>query len=91
MKKPVLFISLIIVILSIVQIIVSNNLSTKGVLLGKLEDEIKAYKKENYLIREKLLLASSFTNIASKAGSLGFVDDKSQIVLSPSLVLAVKQ
>lgn len=94
MKKPIFFIIFIvstIIVLSIIQIVVSNNLSTKGVLLGNLEDGLKTYRKENYIIREKLLLASSFTNIASKAGEFGFIEEKSRIVLSPSLILAVKQ
>lgn len=94
MKKSLFFINFIIFIiitLSVIQVVVSNSLSTKGVLLSQLEDEIRIYKKENSLIREKVLVMSSFTNIASKAGELGFVEDKSQIVLTPTLLLAVKQ
>lgn len=93
MKKPFLFVSIIvltIIILSIIQITVSNNLSTEGVVLGKLEDEISVYKKDNYLIREKLLVVASLTNIASKAENLGFTDDRSHIVLTPSFVVAIK-
>lgn len=94
MKKSLFFINFIIFViitLSVIQVIVSNSLSTKGVLLSQLEDEIRIYKKENSLIREKVLVMSSFTNIASKAGELGFAEDKSQIVLTPTLLLAVRQ
>jgi len=93
MKKPSLFISVIvltIVVLSIIQITVSNNLSTEGVALGKLEDEISVYKKDNYLIREKLLVVSSLTNVASKSENLGFTEDKFRIILTPSFVVAIK-
>lgn len=94
MKKPILFVLFIIgtvFILSIVQVVVSNSLSTKGVSLGKLEDEKGAYKKENTLLKEKLLLASSYTNIASSAGTLGFVRSKAQVYLTSPLPLAFRQ
>lgn len=84
MRKPVLFIVLIIgivVSLSIVQVSVSNNLSTTGVELAKIEEQIDLYKKENSVLQEKLLIASSFDTIASKAGEMGFVEEKSRVFL----------
>ena len=93
MKKPVLFLSLLtlfIITLTIVQIVVSNNLSTKGVSLGKLEDEIRAYKKENTLLREKMLTLASFTNVASKAAELGLTTQKSEVYLNASVPLAIR-
>lgn len=94
MKKPIFFVAsiiFIVVFLSIIQIVVSSNLSTKGVSLGKLEDEKSAYKKENALLKEKLLLASSYTYIASEAGTLGFVRSKAQVYLTSPLPLAFRQ
>ncbi|MBI2190045.1 MAG: hypothetical protein HYY87_02970 [Candidatus Levybacteria bacterium] len=94
MKKPVFFILFIIgivFILSVVQIVVSNSLSTKGVTLGKLEDETSLYKKENALLKEKLLLASSYTHIASEAGILGLVRNLRQTSLTSPLPLAFRQ
>lgn len=81
MKKPILFIVLIITIivsLSIVQVTVSNNLSTTGVELAKIEEKITQYKKENALLQEKLLIASSLDTIASKAAGMGFVEEKAR-------------
>lgn len=92
MKKPVLFIILIITIvvsLSIIQVSVSNNLSTTGVELAKIEEKIMIYKKENAVLQEKLLLASSFDTIASKAGEMGFIEEKSRVFL-PKLPLAAR-
>lgn len=94
MKKPVFFVLFIIgavFILSVVQIVVSNSLSTKGVSLGKLEDETNLYKKENALLKEKLLLVSSYTRIASEAGMLGFVRHQGQVYLASPLPLAFRQ
>lgn len=81
MKKPILFIILIITIiisLSVVQVTVSNNLSTTGVELAKIEEKIIAYKKKNALLRQKLLAASSLDTIASKAAEMGFVEEKAR-------------
>lgn len=85
MKKPIIFIIAIICIivsLSIVQVTVSNNLSTTGVELAKIEEKITFYKKENAVLKEKLLISSSLDSIASKAAELGFVEEKSRVFLS---------
>ena len=77
--------------LSVVQGAVSNKMSTKGVLVGKIEEQINKYKTENAILSEKLLVYSSFTNVQKKAFMLGFAKDKRQIVISSSVPLAVKQ
>ncbi|MBP9719146.1 MAG: hypothetical protein KBD46_01650 [Candidatus Levybacteria bacterium] len=84
MKKPILFIIVIITIvvsLSVTQVTVSNNLSTTGIELAKIEEQIMTYKKENAMLKEKLLTASSFTTIASAAAELGFVEVKTRVFL----------
>lgn len=81
----------IVVILTVIQIVISNSLSTKGVSLGKLEDQLHSYEIDNAMLREKLLQYASFTNIASRAAEQGFVPHKSQVVYSSPLPLAVKQ
>jgi cell division protein FtsL len=93
MKKPILFIALIIAIivgLSIVQVTVSNSLSTTGIELAKIEDQIDAYKKENAKLSEELLTVSSFDTIASKAAAMGFVEEKKHLVLTSPLPIAAK-
>lgn len=85
------FLFLVIIILSIIQTAVSNRLSTSGIVLGKIEDEIRYYKTENASLAEGFFLASSLSNIASRAGVLGFVKEKSPLVLSTSDVVAVRQ
>lgn len=94
MKKPALItivLLLTVVMLSIVQTIMSNSLSTSGILLSKIQEESHFYKSENITLSEKLLAESSLTNLASKASELGFVENKSQFVLNSSLPLAIRQ
>lgn len=94
MKKPISFITFLtctILFLSIVQVVVSNRLSTAGTTLGKLQDEIKQYGTKNALLSEKLLIASSLMQIASSAANLGFVEGKSSVILTNPLPLAVKR
>ena len=94
MKKPVLII--IFFIISIIslwttQVLISNRLSTTGIELQKIQSEIARYKKENTLIKEKVLEASSLLKVSQKAKTLGFVESKSQIYLSDPLPLALNQ
>lgn len=85
------FLFLIIILLSIAQAVVSNRLSTSGIFLGKIEEEIRYYKTENASLAEGFFLATSLNNIASRAAILGFAREKSPLVLTTSDVVAVKQ
>lgn len=78
----------IIVCLSLVHIIVANILSTTGVELDLLQSELIKYHKENTLLREKVLMDTSLTKIASTAAELGFVDAKANIYLSENVPIA---
>lgn len=80
----------IIILLSITQAVVSNKLSTKGVMLREIEEETHYYKTQNNKLLEKLLSYSSLTNLATRAAQLGFARIKEQLVLSSSQPLAVK-
>lgn len=92
--KSKVFVRLIIstiVLLSILQIIVSNSLSTTGLELGKIEEELSVYKRENALLRQEYLTVTSFTYIAEKAQEIGLTEEKTDMVLDSSLPLAIKQ
>lgn len=79
---------IIILFLSLAQTVISNMLSTAGSRLSEIDRELAFYKTQNDQIRETLLSASSLTTIASEAAILGFVDKKSQLVLTSSLPIA---
>jgi cell division protein FtsL len=93
MKKPMALLSLLFVVivgLSIVQIALSNQMATTGTELTTLTKKIDDYKKENTLLNEKVLEASSLTALDARAQKLGFVPETSQIDLSTPLPLALK-
>ena len=94
MRKPSLIIALligIIISLSIVKAIVYNRLSTGGVFVSKVEEEVNSYKTQNAKLLEKLLTLSSLTNIKERAKKEGFNNqDKSLMVLKTSKPLAVR-
>ncbi len=91
MKKPALILLtllFIIIFLSVARITVANRISTSGIALASIEDQVSSYKKENLILQEKLLTVSSFTQISSRAGELGFVPDKGNFVISTSIPVA---
>ena len=85
------FLTVVIIGLSIVQISLSNRIATDGSQLAQLDQQINVYKRQNILIQEQVLQASSLTNIEQKAEKLGFVEANSAIYLSTPLPLALKQ
>lgn len=91
MKKPVLFIILNLVViigLSIAQVVAANSISTTGIELGKIQDQITQLEKENEVLKEQVLTLSSLTTIASRASDMGFEEGKSTLVISQPLPLA---
>jgi cell division protein FtsL len=94
MNKKTFILAIVIftvIALSVTQVVVSNRLSTAGIEVGEIEDQIREYKAQNSILSEKIFQASSLSNISSKASKLGFIEGKSQLVLKTSLPLAVKR
>ena len=78
----------IIIFLTLVQVIVSNVLSTTGAGISSLENGVEVYKKDNSLLKEKLLFISSLTYVATEAANIGFLNNKSSLFVSSSLPIA---
>jgi len=94
MKKPALLIfslCILIAALSVIRIFISNNIATSGVVLGKIQEQIESYELENSVLAEKLFSISSLTNISQKAYDLGYREQKSELVLTSKLPVAIKQ
>lgn len=92
-KKPLSFISflgVIIVVLTVLQVGVSNRLSTTGFTLAKIQQDIIDLHLKNTRLSEQVLSESSFTRIASQAATLGYVEAKNPFFISPQLPLARK-
>lgn len=91
MKKPVFLLAILIFIivgLLVIRTVISNTISTSGVVLGKTQDKLIKYKTENILLREKIFTLSSLSNISSAAGQIGFVGSKSNFALSKTRPIA---
>ena len=91
MKKSAIIVSLIlcvVVVLSLIQVVVANRLSTTGIEVSKMQQTIRDYKHKNAILKEKILKEAAFTEIASKAATLGFVESKNNLYLSTPLPLA---
>ncbi len=94
MKKPALILStliFVILVLSVVRITVANRISTSGIALQNMENQVSSFRKENLILQEKLLTVSSFTQIASKAAEMGFVPKTSNFVITTSVPVAIRQ
>lgn len=94
MKKPALIIGSLIIfilVLSVVRIFISNRVATSGVVLGKLQEQAANLKTENILISEKLYTKTALTTIDSEAEKQGYVEQKSDFVLSGQMPVAYKQ
>ncbi len=91
MKKPIFVLAILILVivgLFITRTAISNKISTKGVALGKTQDELVKVRTENVIIREKIYSLSSLTHIASEAARIGFVDSKSNFALTKARPIA---
>lgn len=93
MKKPVFFITILVLVaisLTIIQTVLSNRLSTTGIPMGEIEEKIDSYRLQNSILEEQLLTVSSLTGISERASQLGFVEEKSLFVMKKSYALASK-
>ena len=94
MKKPaliIMFLILVTFVLSVTRMFVSNRLSTSGVELGKVQEEIGSYKLQNALLAQKYYETASLSALDEKATELGYVEKQSEFVLSGQLPVAIKQ
>ncbi len=91
MKKSVFVLAILILVivgLFITRTAISNKISTKGVELGKTQDELVKVRTENVILREKIYSLSSLTHVASEAARIGFVDSKSNFALTKAKPIA---
>ena len=84
MKHTVIIFSIlgsIILVLLMVQISVSNILSTGGIALSEIQQETQDLQRQNAILKEKVLSISSLTYVAEKAEKEGFAPDKMAAVV----------
>lgn len=74
-------VTIVIVILSVIQISISNMLSTGGIHLSELQQKVAYYQRENAMLREKIYSQASLTAISEKAEKEGFAPQGKQTAL----------
>lgn len=80
-----------IVVLSIVQLLISNKFSTDGAKLSHLESEIASYKDQNSHLEEEIMQSMSLAHIASQAAEHGFVKQNNITAISAATRIALHQ
>lgn len=84
MKKSYIFITLLIVIVLILEVLniyFSNKVAVDSLHATKLRETIKILDEENSSLRSQILASSSYEVIASRATELGFTTPKRFISL----------
>ena len=84
MKRTGLLLTLlgsIILMLVVVQMSVSNMLSTGGIKLSDIQDEIQNLQRQNAILKEKILSISSLTTISDEAQKQGFIPNNSSAMV----------
>lgn len=88
MKKYNLILTILILItlsLAVTRVVVSNTMTTSGLALSRINEQVNFYKTQNEVLEERFLLFSSLTFLATEAAKLGFADSKSNFVLTSPL------
>lgn len=79
--------------LSLVQIGVSNSLTTGGIELSQIQTQIQDYQKQNAVLKERIYSVASLTHIAQEAQKLGYVsaaNTESTLVIANPQPFALK-
>lgn len=71
----------IILVLLVVQISVSNMLSTGGITLSEIQQQTQDLQRQNAILKEKVLNISSLTYVEQQAEKEGFAPDKMAAVV----------
>ena len=77
--------------LVLTRIVLSSMYSVDGIALASMNTQIANLDRSNMILKEKIYSASSYTQIASDAATMGFVEETSQISLSNASSIAIRQ
>lgn len=75
------FVFFLVLILSVLQIIISNRLASYGKKISKLSDQTKEMNLANERIKKKIASSSALTTLTAKAKDLGFTQKANVIYL----------
>jgi len=94
MKKQlnlILFLFILITLLSLTKIAISNSITTNGITLNSMQQEIVSLNTQNYIIRQKYLQQASLLTIEQKAKAEGFTPNQTDYFVSETQHLASNQ
>lgn len=83
MKKANLIILFLLVIfgaLEVVNIHLSNSISTNSIYASSLQTKVENLQERNTLLKTEILKYTSYDYISSKAATLGFVENKKSAI-----------
>lgn len=95
MKRSYILLSILgiaVVVLSVVQISISNILTTGGITLSRVNSQIQEYQKENAILKEQIYSVASLTYLGEEAEKNGYQPgvNSSTIVIANTAPLAIK-
>lgn len=76
--------------LAVGRVVVSNIISTSGVELGRINEEVVTIRTQNTSLEQELFSKSSLENLATEAAKLGFIDSNENFVLTNPLPIAAR-
>lgn len=79
------------VILEVVNIFLSNGVTTESIMATRMRDDLSALQEQNQNLRSEILQFTSFDTIASRAAQLGFVEGTQSISLNSPFEVASTQ
>lgn len=93
MRNPAFLLTimfLVIIALAAFQVVVSNKLSTSGVLISSLYKESQFYKDENEALKTQVYSGLSIASISARAKEMGFVQSNSPVIIRAGTRVALR-
>jgi len=91
MKKLILGLLFITLFLEIINIYLSNKVSTDSVYASNVKEKINEYEEQNAVLETESLKYASFHMLSSRAAELGFIEPKEFVSLYSPLEVAIKR
>lgn len=79
-----------IVVLMVLQVVVSNQLATKGLEIVEIQGKIADIEEENARLSQEIASASAFLRVQNEAYSLGFINKIKPVYLGKDKSVAIE-
>ncbi|MFZ5366449.1 MAG: hypothetical protein ACOZBZ_04160 [Patescibacteria group bacterium] len=89
-KRILFFVFGMVLFLAFAKLLFANMLSTTGLRLANLSEQVSAVSAENSLLEEEIVKFSSLSRISSEAANLGFGKPSLVVNLTPEVPVALR-